>query len=97
MAKREDNLETRFTKACKIKGIRTIKVNPREHDGFPDRIVFNKPFGEIHYIELKNNTYYERTHNQKNWASFIKACGGIYFLLDGDEEVEDYIERFIGE
>lgn len=95
MAKREDNLETRFIKLCKLNGFRTIKVDPKKYDGFPDRIVFNTKIGEIHYIELKNNTYYERTHNQKEWAKIIIASGGIYFLLDGDEDVNAYIKKYL--
>lgn len=47
MAKREDNLETRFIQLCKLNGFRTIKVNPKQYDGFPDRIVFNTDIGEI--------------------------------------------------
>lgn len=95
MAKREDNLETRFIKLCKVKGSRTIKVNPKQYDGFPDRIVFHPSIGEIHYIEMKNNTYYERTHNQKEWAKIIIASGGIYFLLDGDADLEMYIKKYL--
>lgn len=94
MAKREDNLEKRFIELCKINGFKTIKVNPKQYDGFPDRIVFNTDIGEIHYIELKNNTYYERTHNQKGWAKRIKNSGGIYFLLDGDADVETYSKKY---
>jgi len=94
MAKREDNLETRFIKLCKLNGFRTIKVNPKQYDGFPDRIVFNTNVGQIHYIELKNNTYYERTHNQIGWAEIVIKSGGIYFLLDGDADVEAYIDKF---
>jgi len=96
MARRESNLETRFTNAVKLNGGRTIKVDPDNYNGFPDRIVFLPKMGEIHYVELKNNTYYERTHNQKRWAKIIISSGGIYYLLDGDKEVEEYLERLEG-
>ena len=94
MAKREDNLEKRFIQLCKLNGFRIIKVRPKRYDGFRGRIVFITDVGEIHYIELKNNTYYERTHNQIKWAEIIQNSGGIYFLLDGDTAVEAYIRKY---
>lgn len=95
MAKTETALEKRFHQTCKAHGVRTIKVDPENINGFPDRIVFNVLSGEIHYIELKNNTAYERTHNQKKWASIIEECGGRYFLLDGDDDVNAYLDYHI--
>jgi hypothetical protein len=95
MAKSETLLEKRVTKACRKRGVRTIKVDPDDYNGFPDRIIFNILVGEIHYAELKNNTYYERTKNQKRWARIIKDCNGKYFLLDGDADVDWYIKKYI--
>ena len=95
MAIRETELEKRFHKICKRNRVKTIKVDPDRYNGIPDRIVFNPVRHFIHYVEFKNNTYYERSRNQIWWGNFIVECGGTYFLLDGDDEVDEYVKEYI--
>ncbi len=95
MANLESGVDDILLEACKTKKLKTIRVDPKQYNGFPDRVVFNTVVGEIHYIEEKNETYYERTHNQKVWAKIIKACNGKYFLIDGETEMREYIRRYI--
>lgn len=97
MARTERSLEHRFTVACRKNKVRTVKGESRNNVGFPDRIVFNPKRGYIHYIEFKNDTYYKQTPTQQFWQNLIKMSGGEYFLLNGDKDLEDYLNTHIRE
>lgn len=91
----EDALEKRFCKVCKENGIKTIKGNAHNNKGFPDRMVFGQKNRFIHYVELKNGTYYKQTILQAEWQKIIEESGGNYFLLNGDKEVNDYLDKYV--
>lgn len=93
MARLESGIEKMLIKACKLVGIKTIKLNAGKNKGIPDRVIFNHLKNNIHYIELKNETYYKQQKTQKQWQKIIEASGGTYFLLDGEKEVKDYIDK----
>lgn len=91
----EKNLEKKLTTACRKYGIKTVKGDSRQNAGFPDRIIFNKKAGVIHYVELKADTEYKQTELQKHWQDIIELSGGKYLLLNGVEEVNEYIEKYV--
>lgn len=95
MASSERALESKLVKACRANGIKAVKGNSESNRGFPDRIIFLEHLEQIHYVELKNNTYYQQTPLQKAWEERISKSGGAYFLLNGDGEVDMYIDYFI--
>ena len=95
MSLSEDALENKLIKACKANDVEFIKGAARYKRGFPDRIIFNKRIHHIFYIELKNDTYYKQTKQQKDWQDIITASGGAYILLNGDAEVDLFINMFI--
>lgn len=95
--KLEIDIEKMLVDACNVVGIRCIKGVAEGNKGYFDRIIYNTILQEIHYIEIKNNTYYTRNKRQKEWADIVKACKGKYFLIDGEEEMEKYIEMYIKE
>lgn len=95
MARTERTVEDRLVHACRKIGIRCPKGLSAENTGFPDRIVFNTIIREIHYVEIKNKTYYQRTQRQIEWSEIIIQCGGKYFLIDGKQQMDDYIAKYI--
>jgi hypothetical protein len=97
MAISEKALELKLLRACKKSKIIIIKGDSRNNGGFPDRIIFNYKMNIIHYVELKNETYYKQTVLQKRWQNIIESSGGKYFLINGDTELTIYIDTFIKE
>ena len=95
MAISEKALENKLQKTCKKYGIKTVKGDSRNNVGFPDRILFNPNTQQIHFIELKNQTYYKQTPPQKKWQEMIERAGGKYFLIDGSEELEKYLNTYV--
>ena len=89
----EKSVEALLVNACNRNGFKCIKITGVV--GFPDRIVFNTRNNEIHYIEVKNETYYQQTELQKMWQRKIQNSGGIFLLIDGEEEMKKYINYFI--
>lgn len=92
MATTEKALENRLIKICKKNSIKTIKGFGR---GFPDRIIFVASLRQIHYVELKNSKYYTQTKLQQYWQKIIESAGGKYFLINGDDELNEYIKKYI--
>lgn len=97
MAISEKALEQRLIRACKKSKIVIVKGDTRNNSGFPDRIIFNHLLGIVHFVELKNETYYKQTIPQKRWQNIIETSGGKYFLINGDNELDMYINIFIRE
>lgn len=95
MTTSERQLETKFINLCRQYKIKTIKGDSRNNVGFPDRIVFNQHNRTIHYIEFKNDTYYRQTIPQGYWQDIIEGSGGRYFLINGEQEMLQYVETFI--
>lgn len=91
----ENDVEKLLIHACKKVGIKSKKGNPQGDRGFVDRIVFHTKAHRILYVEIKNQTYYERTRKQKKWAKTITDSGGEYFLIDGAEEMKKFIKIYI--
>lgn len=89
---KETPLEKYFTDALEDIGIKTIKGNSKGIKGFPDRIVFAH---QIFYIELKvgkeGGSYYKQTPMQKYWEKIITKSNGLYRLLEGQKQVDDFI------
>lgn len=95
MATTEKNLENKFINICKKYHVKTIKGDSRNNVGFPDRMVFNHHTRTIHFIEFKNETYYPHTIPQKKWQELIEQSGGTYFLINGEQEMKNYIDKYI--
>lgn len=95
MAISESRLEKRLIRALKKRNVKNIKGDSTNNVGFPDRIIFNHLVREIHYVELKNDTYYKQTIPQKKWQEIILNAGGRYFLLNGDDDVNAYIRNYV--
>lgn len=95
MARSENHLEERIIEACKIMGFRCPKGRSDNNKGYPDRQIFNTRLKEVHWVEVKNDTYYEITDTQIEWKNKIESCGGKFFLLNGDKEVNEYIKNYI--
>ena len=91
----EKEVEAMLVKACKIKNFRCIKGWAEHYVGFPDRIVFNTDKKEIYYVEIKNETSYKLTPMQKLWLTYIVDSGGKYFLVNGEKEMEAFINTYI--
>jgi hypothetical protein len=95
MTTSERQLESRFINLCRKYKVKTIKGDSRNNVGFPDRIVFNTDTETIHYVEFKNDTYYKQTIPQGYWQDIIEASGGRYFLINGENEMLQYVDTFI--
>jgi hypothetical protein len=93
----EKQVELILVKACKKKGFKCIKGSVINNVGFPDRIVFNTELKKIFYIEVKNEGYYKLTPLQQEWRDIIKASGGDWFLIDGEEDMKAFILKYIGD
>lgn len=91
----EKQVEAMLVKACKIKNFKCIKGSVEHNIGFPDRIVFNTERKEIYYVEVKNETSYKLTPLQKTWHIYIVNSGGKYFLVNGEKEMETFINTYI--
>jgi len=91
----EKTLENRLFDACKRNGIKCVKGQSRSNRGFPDRVLFDPIRNRIFYVELKNETYYKQTPQQKDWQKTIEKSGGQYVLLDGEEQVKLFIINFV--
>jgi hypothetical protein len=91
----EKDLEAKLIRACKKKSIKTIKGDSRNNIGYPDRIIFNHIIKEIHFVELKFGTYYKQTVPQLEWQLIIQKSGGKYFLIEGEEQLKEYIKKYI--
>ena len=96
MAKTEHALEQKLINACKKVGVKNIKGETRNNVGYPDRIIFNHIIKQIHFVELKNETYYGQTVPQQAWQKTIEQSGGLYFLINGEEELKKYIYKYLG-
>ena len=95
MYKVENDVEDMLVKACKRLGIRCPKGKSKNNKGYPDRIVYHRIRHEIYHVEVKNQTYWEQQVLQKEWQVHIEESGGKYFLIDGVEEMKQFIERWI--
>lgn len=91
----EKHVEAMLVKACKIKNFRCIKGPSENNIGFPDRIVFNTEKKQIYYVEVKNETSYKLTELQRLWLHDIVDSGGKYFLINGEEEMKEFINKYI--
>lgn len=91
----EKHVEAMLVKACKIKNFRCIKGWAENNAGFPDRIVFNTEKKQIYYVEVKNETSYKLTPLQRLWLLTITDSGGKYFLVNGEKEMEAFINTYI--
>lgn len=95
MTTSERALENKFIRECKKYKVKTVKGDSKNNIGFPDRIVFNQEKGFIHFIEFKNDTYYRQTIPQGYWQDIVEASGGEYFLINGEYEMNVYVEHYI--
>lgn len=95
MAMLERMIEQRLIYACKKHKIKTIKGDAKNNKGFPDRIIFNHYLHAILYVEIKNDSYYKQTPLQKEWEMIIKNSGGHFFLVNGIDEMNDFINKYI--
>ena len=95
MAVSERSLEQKFIVQCRKNKVKTMKGDARNNIGFPDRVVFIHQIKEIHFVEFKNETYYSQTIPQKHWQDIIEKAGGKYFLINGEEEMNNYINKYI--
>lgn len=93
----EKHVEAMLVKACKIKKFKCIKGWVENNIGFPDRIVFNTEKKKIFYVEVKNETSYELTPMQRTWLITIVDSGGLYFLVNGEKEMNAFINAYIKE
>ena len=91
----EKEVEAMLVKACKIKNFKCIKGSVENNVGFPDRVVFNTEKKQIYYVEVKNETSYKLTPLQKIWLDIIVGSGGKYFLVNGEKEMEAFINTYI--
>jgi hypothetical protein len=91
----EKQVEAMLVKACKTLNIKCIKGWAENNVGFPDRIVFNTKSKQIFYVEVKNETSYKLTPMQKLWLFTITDSGGKYFLINGEKEMETFINTYI--
>ena len=91
----EKQVEAMLVKACKIKNFKCIKGWAENNVGFTDRIVFNTDKKEIYYVEVKNETSYKLTPLQRLWLLTITDSGGKYFLVNGEKEMEAFINTYI--
>lgn len=91
----EKQVEAMLVKACKIENIKCIKGWAENNVGFPDRIVFHTKKKEIYYVEVKNETSYKLTPLQRLWLTTISDSGGKYFLVNGEKEMEAFINTYI--
>jgi hypothetical protein len=97
MAKSEKHLEAQFLRFCKLYDVKAVKGHPRSNIGFPDRIVFNRKRKTIHFIEFKNETYYKQTYPQVMWEQWIRESGGNFFVINGEQAMLDYVDKYIRE
>ena len=72
-----------------------LKGDSSSNKGYPDRIVYHRLRGEIYYVEVKNETYYTQQKRQQEWQEHIEASGGKYFLVDGEEQMKNFIKEYI--
>lgn len=91
----EKQVEAMLVKACKIENFRCIKGWSENNIGFPDRIVFNTRKKQIYYVEVKNETSYKLTELQRLWLMTIVNSGGQYFLINGEKDMEAFINTYI--
>lgn len=87
----ENNVENYLVRKCKILGFHSVKSETITK-GFVDRIIFAKEKG-IFYVEIKNKTNYQQKKIQKHWMNIIKQSGGKYFIIDGIEEMKQFIKE----
>jgi hypothetical protein len=92
--KHESDVEQLLIDACESIGIRCPKGNSTDK-GFPDRVIYNVYKGEIYFVEVKNQTYYKQQKTQREWQKHIELSGGKYFLIDGEEEMKQFIRKYI--
>lgn len=93
----EKQVEAMLVKACKKKHFRCVKGSTLNNIGFPDRIVFNTDTQRILFVEIKNETSYKLTATQLLWKSIIAKSGGEFFHVNGEEEMEAFIQTHIGD
>lgn len=90
----EKQVEKMLVDACRRNKIYEHKGFP-QIKGHPDRVIYNHKINEIHFVEIKNETYYGQTENQKKWQKIIENAGGKYFLINGEKEMKEYIKKYI--
>ena len=89
----EKYVEDRLVELLERKGIFSIKGNPYNMKGFPDRLVFAD---KIYFVEIKlgkeMGSYYGQIPLQKWWQRKIEASNGNYVLLKGLREIEEFVK-----
>jgi hypothetical protein len=94
----ERELEQYMGKLLDKKMIFHVKGNPNGLKGYPDRLVFSD---KIYFCEVKlgksEGSYYKQTAMQKWWQDKIEKSNGVYILLTGKKEIEDFVEKLKGE
>ena len=63
----EKQVEKMLVDVCRRNKIYEHKGFP-QIKGYPDRVIYNHKINEIHFVEIKNETYYGQTENQKKMA-----------------------------
>jgi hypothetical protein len=91
----EKQVEKMLVDACKKKSYRCIKGSTMNNVGFPDRVVFNTDTQRIFFVEVKNETSYKLTVPQQIWKDMITRSGGEFFHINGEKEMETFINTFI--
>jgi hypothetical protein len=87
----EKDVEKMLIDACDAKFHLITVKSECVSKGFVDRIVFDLEKKRIHFVEIKNKTRYKRTALQKEWAKVIQLSGGEYHLIDGVDEMREFI------
>ena len=49
----------------------------------------------IYYIEAKNKTSYSLSPKQEYWKKVIVESGGLHFVIDGMDEMRNFINIYI--
>lgn len=86
----EKEIERRFIKAVKAAGGKAYKFTSPGNSGVPDRIVL-MPEGRTWFVELKTETG-RLSARQRYEKTEIEKLGHNYFLLRGEEGVNEFME-----
>ena len=88
----EARLEKQLTEWAKSVGGMALKGSTTFDTGFPDRLVYLPDAGA--HVELKGtSTTYHLNAKQKIWAGRIIASKIPYYIIENDEQLEDFKKK----
>jgi hypothetical protein len=89
----EKTLEKSFNDHLDLLEIFHVKGQAQGKRGYPDKKVYHD---RIYHVELKvgkeHGSYYKQLPMQKWWQRRIEKSNGIYILLEGQMQVDGFIE-----